>query len=682
MSNSNYVKIISSETDKVARVMYSFNQAYDADLVNRRRSYENWKAYFGVDGGQWEEMDLMSLRAQNRHAAQYNIIGPKVDALTGSLVAEGFDLDWLPMEGPKTSLTEGVKTAFYADKELCGYEKNIEAVIHDAMIYKGVMKIKMNSEYNPLKNIAFERVEPGYVVFDPYWISDNDKDCQKAWEVFHYSAAEISRMYGISTPELEAEARNNQMMGDSYEPYSSNPNDNILLGSKTHLWRVIEYHYMEKLNTTRLSGQQIDSIRWIPFPITKDKKKLEKFMMDNKIDPLTIQEFPYEDRIHRVITIAPELLPNRVLEEGISKVQVRRLPYLQLSANRAYGKDKGIVDDLLDIQRTINKRESKLTDLIATAQGGGKLVNEALFPDPIKQERFRQRNNDPTYVEFVDGDELASKNAIQYINANEYPAQIINQLMRMWDIVDRVSKVPAALEAMSENANESGVLFERKLQVARTNTITIVNRIRDFRKSMAECYFWQFQIAYNGLERTFSSGKNKVILNKRVFDAETGKTYIENRPDQISRCQVICTESRSAPNRRMRDRAIYSELYNLSVQTNPQYASFFFELLLETMDLSDEKQARLKELSALQQIRDKISIQSEISGRVSEGKQATMAGMQADMAIQQLMQQMQQPAEPPVSRVPEEEIQPPQIDSDDLPSPEEEMEGSLQSDMA
>lgn len=636
-----YDHIFSADAEKVIRVLEEFNEAFDADEKNRIRSYNNWENYFAVDGGQWTPQAKLRLNQQNKHAAQYNIIGPKVDALTGSLIAEEFDLDWLPIEGDANSLTKGVKTAYYADKELGNYDRSIEQVVKDAMIYLGVMKVSMSAKHNSLKNISMTRTDPGYVLFDPHWISDNDDDCMKAWEVHHMTPAEVLQKYGVTSPQIEQDIKNTALQGSSYQQQSNDPNVNIPMHQKGDLWRVIEFHWIEKINTTRLIGQKIDSISWVPFPITTDKKKLERFMIANKIDPNTIQEAPYEDRIHHVTTIAPELVPYQLLEDGISTIQIRRLPYIQLTTNRAYGVNKGIVDDLIDIQQTINKRESKLTDLISTAQGGGKMVNENLFTDPAAKERFRQRANDPSYVEFVDGDEMTGKQSIQYINSNEYPAQIINQLQRMWEIVDRVSKVPAALEAISENANESGVLFERKLQVARINTITIVNRVKDFRKKLAEAYYEQFQLSYNGPERTFKEGKNKIVLNRRVYNKQEGKFYVENRPDQIPRCRVVATESKSSPTKMAKDRAIYSELYNLSVQTNPQYASFFFELLLGTMDLDEDKKARLDELSALQQIRDKISIQTEITGQLAQGKGAMLQGMQADQQIQQLMQQLQ-----------------------------------------
>lgn len=676
---SDYSKIFSSDYELVYKIYNEFLSAYRADEQNRKRSYRNWQQYFAIEKTQWPEISRMKLIEQNRHASQYNIIGPKVDSLVGSLMQEQFDLDWKPIEGARNSLTEAVKSSYYADKEICNYDKNFEAVIRDAMIYMGVLKVCMSDRHNPLRNIAMRRVEPGYVIFDNTWVSDDDDECEKAWEVFHLSALEIAEKYNIMTPQLDQEIKIQKKSGITFEANYTDPNQIVMESKRGHLHRVIEHHYIKKIKTTRVIGQRMDSERWIPFPITEDKAKLEKYMVDNNIDPMTMMDSPYTDRIHKIETIAPEIIEEKILEKGVSRVQTRRLPYIQLTANRAFGQNKGIVDDLYDIQQTINKRESKLTDIISTATGGGKLVNKDLFDTPEKRERFRQKANDPSYVEFVDGDEMTKERAIQYINQAQYPSQIIEQLTRMYDIVDRVSKVPAALEAVSENANESGILFERKVQVARINTITLMNRIRDFYKKSAEAYYWQWQTAYNGPERMMSTadGKHMAILNRRVFNKEDGKIYIQNRPDQIPRCHVIATESKSSPNKVIRDRAIYSELYNLSTQTNPEYASFFFELILNTMDLDDDKKNRLNEISQLQQIRDKMRITTEMSNLAATASQSELVGLQTQLGIQQLMQQIQ-PQQTPVQQIPADEVEDAEFSDnesiqseDQLPSMEE-----------
>ena len=653
----------------VVRVMAEFDRAMDYDRRNRRRSYANWRAYMAIEAGQWEDDSFTKLVQEDRHAATYNIIGPKVDTLAGSLASEVFDLDWKPAEGIRNSLTEAIKTSYYADKDLCNYEKIVEDIIKDAMIYRGVIKMEMSNRYNPLSNICFRRVTPGFFVADPHWISDDDNDLTKCWEMFHMTALQIKNTFGVTSPQIEAAIENDLKSGDRYDEYyrySRFYNDqygtNGIHDQHTYgnLHKVVEYHYMETIKTERLVGQVLDSSRWVPFPLTTDEAALERFMIENKIDPLSLKKAPYEDKVHHVITVCPTLLVDRPLQKGVSKIQPKRLPYLLLSANRAHGQDKGIVDDILDIQRTINKRESRLTDMINTAAGGGVLVNKDLFKTPEQQKRFERRKADPSYVEFVEGEELTKDRAVHYLNQNNFPSALVNQLERMWDIIDRVSKVPAAMDAMSESANESGILFDRKLEISRLGLVTIINRVKNFRRNMAEMYYEQWQLVYNGPEREMSTfdGERSVVLNKRVYDPSDGKVYIENRPDQIPRSMVIIRESKASPNRRMRDRAIYSELFNLSHEANPEYTSFFFQKMIETMDLSDEDKVELNSIAKMQKFRDRQKLATEVSTLDAQDKQAALLAMQSELSIQQLIAGQQQAPQgpPPVSRIPEDEV--------------------------
>ena len=60
-----------------------YKRAYEVDRKNRERNWRNWRSYFAVDGGQWDPKDKDLLEKEDRTAAQYNIMGQKVDTLTG-----------------------------------------------------------------------------------------------------------------------------------------------------------------------------------------------------------------------------------------------------------------------------------------------------------------------------------------------------------------------------------------------------------------------------------------------------------------------------------------------------------------------------------------------------------------------------------------------------------------------
>jgi len=667
----------SSDQEVVFKVETEFQRAFDVQRRDRTRLYRNFGLYHGVDGLQWESALLKKLNDENRAAAQFNVTQAKVDTLAGALSQEKYDLDWKPIDGARNSLTESIKDTWYADKELCSFEDHIERVIIDGLIMEGCLKMHMSSTHNPLKNIAFKRCTPGYIIKDPYWISDDDDDLNRLWEVFHLPANKIRSIYDIENAKIDAEIETWKKLGGDYnDTFDRDPNTLVNMNYKGHMHRVIEFHWMEDINRTRLAGKKLGGNRWIPFPISEDQDLLKNFMMKYSVDPFSIRETPYRDRIHHVTTVCPSLSPHKVLTNGISEVQPKRLPYFFFSANRAFGQAKGMVDDIYDPQNTINKRESKLTDLVNTSSGGGKMVNSSLFQSREEREKFRANANDPAAVFFVDGDELTQNRGIHYINSNQYPSQIIDTIPRMYDHIDRISKVPPTLDALSESSNESGILFARKLQVAQVGLITTSRRVKNLRKKVASAYFEQWSLVYNGPERQFttSDGKYNTTLNKRVFNEEEGKVYIQNRPDQVPRCMVVVTESPNSPNRKLRDRELYAEYFKFAVQNDKQYSNYFFRKLMRTMDLTEEEESELKEIELLQKLRDRKAIMAEIAQLDANEKQAVMISMQSLAAVQQMGQPQQQV---PVQQIPEEEIddgsyeevQPEQLPSFNQPEP-------------
>lgn len=642
-------KVLSSDFITGLKIQTERQRAFDATRKDRERNFKNISNYIGVERGQWPDEDLKTLDSEDRDAEQYNIIEPQIDILAGSLGTEELDLDWKPIRGNRSTLTESIKSSWYSDSELCSYPNVFKQVKKDGLIYLGTMKMHVSERYDPLSNIALGRCMPGYIIFDPMWITDDDADCEKCWEDFYLDAKTIADTFGISSPMIDSAIRELKEYGGRYVENKRNFNLELELLSKGHLYRVTEFHWMENIRTSRLVGQVLGTRNWIPFPILNDRAKLERFMVVNKVDPNTLIESPYTDRIHHVTTICPELT-ERLLEDGIGSVQIKRLPYFQFTANRDLGKNKGIVDSLIDLQAKINKMETKMTDLVQTAGGGGKLVNKDLFPNPIAMERFKKEHTNPAYLDFVDGDELTKDRAIHYLNSNTYPAELFKHVERMYDVVNRLSKVSASMEAMSESANESGVLMNRKFQISRLASITILDRVNKLTKDICQGYFEQWQITYNDqMDREFSTrdGKYKTVINERIFDPETGRRYIKNRPEMVPRCIVICTASKNSLNQMLADQSLYSELFNLSTQFKPEYSSMLFNKLMKTMPLNDEDLAEIDAIATLDKIRSFKKLTSEIATMDAAEKQSMLMAAGAGEQLGQLLGQMGIPAKQP-----------------------------------
>lgn len=646
-----------SDFELVQKVEFEWRAAFNAYKSQFERCERNWKAYSGKDGGAWDDKDLDRLNKEDRIATVFNITRPKVDAFTGSQLADLWDFDWVPIEGPRNALTEKVKDSYYIDKEMMNYDYHISETLLDGNVFAGEIKMEMTSPHEGLPRIKFCHKQQPFVLRDPYWISRDDSDCESLWDVYHLSPVQLYNIFHPKGQIVRDALRRYKLMGGDWRD-EEQIFDQAARELKGHMLRVIEHHWLEIQHTTRAVGRQLGNYRLIPFPLTEDKAKLRAFKEANNIDPLSIFEMPIRRRVHKVTTVCPSLLRDALLENGYSNVQCGRLPYFQYSPARIGGRNLGIVDYIYDVQQTIDKREAKLTDLIETSQGGGKMVNADAFRDPEDVRRFQKDGNDPSAIFMMNGEEMRTSRLIEYVNSNQYPAQIVNQLERMYSLADRVSSVPLAMESMTQSASEPAALYDRKLQVLRIATMLITKRVQKFMSDMAEAYLLQWQRAYTGVRREYTSrdGKRQVILNNRVV--KDGKIMVENVPMLAPRCSVFVTESEQSLNRMTSNRILYEALINKVAQSHPELATLMIHAYLRTMPMDDKMKSKMEWVERLQTVRDLSKIKSDIAQLDAATAQSVYQMLEASGGIEALQQQMQNPQQAPEAQVealPEEE---------------------------
>jgi hypothetical protein len=500
----------------------------------------------------------------------------------------------------------------------------------------------------------------GFLVWEPYWLSDDDRDAEVCYRIAYMNPAKLIRKYKKSTDEILKALREFKKDRSNYPKNAHEEQVKHLLSKVGDEFQVIEKHYIEHVKTTRLLGRQEGGQQWIPFPVNKERDYLEKFAELNEIDWTTVIEDTYDDKIHYVTTVIRELEDAEIQVEQKSKIQVNGLPFHHFTCFRHGGKNMGMPETMESVEDTINKRESLVTELISKAGGGSSLVNENLFPDPKKRQEWNKKKNKPGHSEFVQLDSV--KNIIQHMSPNDYNPAVLDQINRMYDkVLPMVSRVSDALSSISERG-EPGILFERKFQ---TNMIanTLMNRnMRQFINNVAESYFYQWQITYADQEKevVFRDGKTSVTLNKRVGN------MIYNDTRSVPRCRVTISENTKSQTFQMRWRSIWAELLpTIDPAKLPAHYAFAVNKFFETMPLDDDDKGTLDTLNELMMMIARLELVSKATGFQTQSQNNTMQGLQIDMQIQQIMSQMSQQFQqsPPTSHVgaePQQQVQYPE----------------------
>lgn len=642
MINTKFTKKDRSTVSQAAiTTLTEFDKAYEVQKDDFEDGRKAWRRYFPVDHGKWSKEALKVLEEEFRHPVQFDVASPKVDTLAGSLVADLPDPDWVPVQGTKNILSEAVAQSYFSDKDLYNFDDVFLKVFRDGLVHCGDLEIFEDYKYHT-PHVAIGRIMYGFLVWEPYWISDDDRDANVCYRVAYMTADKLIRKYKHATDELLREMREYKRDMSNYDKNTFRLQQQKLMGRVGDEFQVIEKHYIENISTTRLIGRQEGASQWIPFPINKERAYLESFAELNKIDWTTVLEDTYDDKIHHVTTVVRDLGNAEIQIGAKSKIQVNGLPFHHFTAARWGGRNMGIVASLEGVEDTINKRESLVTELISKAGGGSTLVDENLFPNPVKRQEWMKKKNKPGHAEFVPLSEV--KTPILRMADNSYNAAALDQINRMYDkVLPLVSRVSDAMSSVTDS-KDSGILFERKFQV---NMIanTLMNRnMRQFINNVAESYFYQWQITYANAEKelTFRDGKTQITLNKH----ENGLIY--NDVQSVPRCRIVITESTKSQTYQMRWRSVWAEMLT-SIDPNIAPAHYMMALknMFETLQTKDEDKEQVKVINELMMMIARLQLVANATGEQAKAQGNTLQGMQIDMQIQQMMSQLNQQFQQP-----------------------------------
>jgi len=580
------------------------------------RCYTVWDAYSAIDGGQYTPLQRQTLREEERHPWQFDVLSPKVDTLAGTLIADLPDIDWNAITGENTMVIEALKEQYFIDKELFNWDDMLLYTIRDGCVHSGWIQLAEDKKYSPTGNISLKRCRPGYIVPDCYWKTDDDRDLEVLYKYGYYKPENLKRIFQAKSDDIERAIEKRKLGRSVTDENATSSNDVLQQTYQAQVgdeWRVIEKHYISVISKERLVGAKIDpptgQMYWIPFPLTDDKQKLQAFAEANGIDMMDVQVTQYDEKVHNVKTVT-DLDKSIVLEDGKSRVQVNGLPFYHFTCNRVNGHDRGIAESILDAQRVINEKESMILEYIGKASGGGSVWNEDLFKDEKQKQRFAKKRNQPGHIEFADLDAVRQTHID--VNPANVPSTIFQEISRMYnETIPIVSRVSDAMSAIT-NPGDSGILTERKYQMNRIGNVMYDKFVKQLLNNIGEGFFYQFQITYDDVQRDIKtrSGSTITINQKQEMG---GQRVVINSVSNIPRCKVIVTESTKTPifqlRKRMEIAEIIKDIPPEDYLRRQQALSIFFE----NTPMNDEDKAKMDVINELENTKAMMQFTAEMS---------------------------------------------------------------------
>lgn len=636
---ADYRVLRSSDAEKATQIINEFTVNCRAMSRDLERGYEAWDAWFAVDGKQWTAKKRKILKEEDRHPWQFDILSTKVDTLAGSLVSDAPDIDWIPVEGERNTLTEAIRETYYSDKDLFNFENVLLECVRHGCIHNGWIQLSESTKYNPAGNVMISNCRPGFFIPSMYWKTDDDRDLKCGYKVAYMTAEGMAHKYKVKADAINRAVEELRKNGKGRYPTDSDELQRRYESSVGDEHRIIEYHYLEDIRTKRLMGVRNNTSCWVPFPVTNDRATLEEFAALNDIDWESVQEAPYDDTVHRVTTVT-DLDPTLILEDGKSRIQVKGLPFYHYSCARYNGQDKGVAESLLDLQRLINEEHSYMHEMIAKASGGSDIVNEDIFKDSIKKQDFIKNKNKPGKTFFADLDNV--KNVRAEMTPQPLNPAVVTQLDRLYNqMLPLVSRVSETMSAQS-SSEDSGIMMERKYQLNRIANVMYDKFIKQLYNNVGEGYFYQWQITYKDTEREITprTGSGKIYLNRKTL--VDGMPVVLNSVPDTPRCRVIISENAHSATNQMRTRMQLNDLSNIISPDDFLRRNALVSRYFDTLDLPDEDAAKMELINEMENMRAQLQFMTQMSNFKAQFKNSEVMALQADRMIEQLTAQAPQ----------------------------------------
>lgn len=626
-----------------------FESEFDKALLqfssSRSAMEKNWGLYSGFDYSQWPVEAVSNLRRQNRSVTQYNFIRGKIDKLAGYIVKNWMDVDFVPVDGALSPLTNALKGAYYSDKEMMDWDREYLQFVVDGLIHHGIEQMYISDRYSPLGNIGFQRIDPGHVVYDPNWKSNNAWDLRRLWKIAYLTPDQIKDKYDKSSVKIDERLRMMSMVGESYrdDTSSATVNDFNLESLYGNRYRVIELHHLVNVKKKYEFVVDFDDSE-IEIPEGTYEEKAE-FVQTRAVNPKNVIEKVKTVKEYWVTTGSSQLC-DEFLENRKSEIQIGRLPFFPWSSCRINGKDSGLVDLLADVQQTINKRESLLDFMITTSAAGGRVIDPAIVNnDRRKLDELKANFNNPDYVgESAPGAIASGRSYFQSLPQTKENGAIYREIDRMFSYLEDISGVTATLEGRSEIGNDTASLFTRKQAQAEISQTLLFKGLEQHLNDKGEAYMLLAKDLYSGAYREFSTGyginktEREVIRVNDVGVTEVGDIEVINDMSKLPRHKVVVNQSSGGVTLRTTNRLINSEMLS---RIPPQYAAtqaLIIRNIIDTLDLSDEDKRMYEKSSQLE-------LELAIERMATEKSTLAAQRTQNEMMMQQAMQPAQQPAQ-------------------------------------
>lgn len=452
-----------ADNNKLVKFKEWFKHSVRATNEWRKQAREDCGFYTGKD--QWSRKDLESLAEKGKPAITINKIKALLNVLSGYQRLNRYDIDFLPRTNDDSDLANVRKgiTKYVMDASDYNNEES-DVFLDGALTGLGWFEVGYGFDYTKMDGDAFiRRVSP----FDVYPDSESrDKyfrDMRYVIRARWVNKADLKRTYPGKADEIDAQ---NEVY-DKNEDVNGVGERDLWYQPTTHKIRLCECWY--KKSTTKHMYVLADG------NVTKAVVP-EMLLAGQIVDRVDV---PYEEI--RVIAF----FDNVMLEDLKSPYEHGELPFVPYVAYYL-GEDDipaGVVRDLKDSQREINKRRSQALHILNTTTNSGWMAEEGALTKS-QESALKNGASTPGTVLTVGAGSMTG-GRIQRLDPPPMPSNVIEATQEATQELTAISGINEALMGVDIAADASGRAIELKQKQAITHITTLFDNLRYAKKQIA-----------------------------------------------------------------------------------------------------------------------------------------------------------------------------------------------------
>lgn len=490
------------ETERLRKFKKWFSDAVEASHNWRNEAKEDIDFY---NGKQWKSEDKHTLEEHGRPAITVNRIKPLLNVLSGYQRLNRYDIDFLPRTNDdmkQAQLRKGI-TKYILDRSHFNYEES-DAFMEGALTGLGWFECGYRFDWQAQDGDAFvRRVNTLDMYVDPESRDKYFRDAKYIVRARWIDKEELCNLYPEHKDEIEAQA-------EYYlsEEESDGRNDRLWWQAETKKIRVAEMWYKKTVKKKAIILNTGEAVA----EVTPEMVALQ---MVASVQQYTATEV-------RLMTF----FDNVVLEDIESPYKHGDFPFVPFPVYYQGNDDvpAGVVRDLKDVQREINKRRSQELHILNTNANGGWMIEDGAMSREQEQEFSRKSTTPGAMIKVSPG--AITGGRIKPIVSPGVNQSIVGATLEAENEMVSVSGINEALMGTDIEKGASGRAIELKQKQAITHIALLFDNLR-FAKERIAKLLWGTSGApgivpqYYNEEKTFrivgENGKPEfVTVNQQV----------------------------------------------------------------------------------------------------------------------------------------------------------------------